>query len=99
MYTRVYPGSFFLRDAEEQKMQLPAGDYEIQLILQDRTLNDQGQLVYCPTYEDGQGLPQGEWGPGISPASGREWLYLSLYRRRTLPLSAARAQWGQFPLL
>ena len=56
-------GFFLLRDAEEHNMQLPSGDYEIPLILQDRTLNDQGQLVYCPTYEDGQSLPPGVWGP------------------------------------
>ena len=28
-------------------MNLPSGDYEIPLLLQDRTLDDQGQLVYC----------------------------------------------------
>jgi spore coat protein A len=56
-------GFFLLRDAKEHNMQLPSGDYEIPLILQDCTLNDRGQLVYCPTYEDGQGLSPGEWGP------------------------------------
>ena len=56
-------GLYLLRDAEESSIQLPAGDFEIPLILQDRTLNDQGQLVYSPTYEDGQNLPPGVWGP------------------------------------
>ena len=85
-------GFFLLRDAEEHNMQLPSGDYEIPLILQDRTLNDQGQLVYCPTYEDGQGLPPGEWGPeffGQLPAvNGCIYPYLEvepcLYRLRVL---------------
>ena len=85
-------GFFLLRDAEEQNMQLPSGDYEIPLILQDRTLNDQGQLVYCPTYEDGQGLPPGEWGPeffGQLPAvNGCIYPYLEVepcwYRLRVL---------------
>jgi spore coat protein A len=56
-------GFFLLRDEQERSMNLPAGDYEIPLILQDRTLDDQGQLVYAPTHDDGIKLPPGVWGP------------------------------------
>lgn len=56
-------GMYLLRDREEQAMNLPAGEYEIPMILQDRTLDDAGQLVYDPTHEDGIPLPPGVWGP------------------------------------
>ena len=56
-------GFYFLRDAGERNMELPSGDFEIPLMLQDRTLDDKGQLVYSPTMEDGIPLPPGVWGP------------------------------------
>jgi spore coat protein A len=56
-------GFYLLRDDEERAMGLPSGDCEIPLILQDRTLDDRGQLVYSPTMEDGVKLPPGVWGP------------------------------------
>lgn len=56
-------GLYLLRDQQELSMNLPAGDYEIPLVLQDRTLDDQGQLVYAPTKEDGTKAPPGVWAP------------------------------------
>ncbi len=56
-------GFYFLRDKDERAMDLPSGDYEIPLLLQDRTLDIAGQLVYAPTHEDGRELPPGVWGP------------------------------------
>ncbi len=56
-------GFYMLRDEEEEKMSLPAGDYEIPLMLQDKALDDQGQLVYAPSNDDGVKLPPGVWGP------------------------------------
>ncbi|HEY6847389.1 MAG TPA: multicopper oxidase domain-containing protein [Terracidiphilus sp.] len=56
-------GFYFLRDSEERDLGLPAGDYEIPLLLQDRTLDAMGQLVYAPTHENGVKLPPGVWGP------------------------------------
>jgi spore coat protein A len=56
-------GFFFLRDDEERAMELPSGDYEVPLLLQDRTLDEEGQLVYSPTHEDGVKLPPSVWGP------------------------------------
>ena len=56
-------GFFLLRDDEELSMDLPSGDYEIPLMLQDRTLDDHGQLVYSPTFDDGQKAPPRFWGP------------------------------------
>jgi spore coat protein A len=56
-------GFYLLRDDEERGLQLPSSDYEIPLLLQDRSLDDAGQLVYSPTHEDGVKLPPGVWGP------------------------------------
>jgi spore coat protein A, manganese oxidase len=56
-------GFYLLRDQQELGMNLPHGQYEIPLVLQDRTLDGHGQLVYAPTQDDGVKLPQGSWGP------------------------------------
>ncbi len=56
-------GFYFLRDQRQLSMNLPAGNYEIPLVLQDRTLDERGQLVYSPTLDDGSKLPPGVWGP------------------------------------
>jgi spore coat protein A len=56
-------GFFLLRDERERSLELPEGMYEIPLIIQDRTLDDQGQLVYSPSQEDGSQSPPGVWGP------------------------------------
>jgi len=56
-------GFYLLRDDDERAMGLPSGDYEIPLLLQDRSLDQNGQLVYAPTHEDGVKLPPGVWGP------------------------------------
>ena len=58
-------GFYLLRDDEERGMGLPSGDYEIPLLLQDRTLDDQGQLVYSPTFDDGQKPSPGLWAPEL----------------------------------
>ena len=55
-------GFYFIRDEQERALKLPAGEYEIPLVVQDRTVNKQGQLLYTPTFEDGLPLPPGVWG-------------------------------------
>ena len=56
-------GLYLLRDAEEKSFDLPSHDYEIPLIVQDRTLDEKGQLVYAPMHDDGVPLAPGIWGP------------------------------------
>lgn len=56
-------GFYLLRDQQERSMNLPSGDFEVPLILQDRTLDQQGQLVYSPENEDGTHPPAGVWAP------------------------------------
>ena len=56
-------GFYLLRDEEELALKLPSGEFEVPLLLQDRTLADDGRLMYVPTLEDGTKLPPGLWGP------------------------------------
>lgn len=56
-------GFYFLRDQEELRLDLPSGDYEIPLVLQDRSLDKHGQLEYSPTFDDGSPAAPGRWGP------------------------------------
>ncbi len=56
-------GFYLLRDEQELDMNLPSGPYEIPLLLQDRTLDSEGRLLYAPTNEDGTTAPQGVWAP------------------------------------
>jgi spore coat protein A len=91
-------GFFLLRDATELSMNLPSGDHEIPLVLQDRILDDQGQLVYAPTQDDAVRLPPGVWGPmffGELPVvNGAIYPYLNVeprpYRLRLLNGSNSR---------
>lgn len=91
-------GFYLLRDEEEQRQDLPSGEYEIPLMLQDRTLDDAGQLVYAPTHDDGLKLPDGVWGPeflGRLPViNGAVFPYLEVeprpYRLRILNGSNSR---------
>ena len=79
-------GFFLLRDEEERGMGLPSDEYEIPLMLQDRILDDLGQLVYSPTFDDGQKSPKGFWGPelfGELPVvNGAIYPYLGVEPRR-----------------
>jgi spore coat protein A len=91
-------GFYFLRDPDELRLNLPSGDYEIPLVLQDRTLDAQGQLLYAPTADDGSRLPQGVWGPqffGDLPlVNGAIWPFLRVeprpYRFRLLNAANTR---------
>jgi len=91
-------GFYLLRDDEERAMGLQSGDYEIPMVLQDRTLDDDGQLLYSPTHEDGVKLPPGVWGPelfGELPVvNGAIYPYLNVeprpYRFRLLNGSNSR---------
>ena len=91
-------GFYLLRDERERSMNLPSGEYEIPLLLQDRTLDQQGQLLYTPTLDDGQKLPPGVWGPmlfgDLPVVNGGIYPYLDVepcrYRLRVLNGSNSR---------
>ena len=86
-------GFFFLRDDQERSLNLPSGDYEIPLILQDRTLDDQGQLVYAPYAGRRRSASSRRLGADVLwRASGGEWRHLSVSQRRAASLSRAPAE-------
>ncbi|MDT8407928.1 MAG: multicopper oxidase domain-containing protein [Methylococcales bacterium] len=45
-------GAILIHDAEERRLALPDGDYEIPLVIQDRLFNDDNQLVYTQHMHD-----------------------------------------------
>ena len=53
--SQVYKGMagfFIVRDAEEAALNLPSGDYEVPLVIQDKRLDNSNQLIYSPTTND-----------------------------------------------
>lgn len=91
-------GFYLLRSPEEQAMGMPAGDYEVPLMLQDRLLDKHGQVVYQPSDPSGEKLPPGVWGPQIfgnlPVVNGAIYPYLEveprLYRFRLLNAANSR---------
>ena len=91
-------GFYLLRDEIERGMKLPTGDYEIPLAIHDRTVDENGQLVYAPTFDDGKPLAPGVWGSeffGEHPVvNGAIYPYLNVeprpYRFRILNGSNSR---------
>ena len=45
-------GALFVHDDEEAKLQLPSGDYEIPIVIQDRRFDEHNQLVYAHNMHD-----------------------------------------------
>jgi spore coat protein A len=86
-------GAFFIRDSVEEALNLPKGKYELPLILYDRLLTREGQLLY-PVSPD----PQSPWVPEIFGnailVNGKLFPYLEVeprkYRFRILNGSNAR---------
>lgn len=86
-------GTFFIRDSVEDALNLPKGKYELPLILYDRLLTHEGQLLY-PVSPD----PQSPWVPEIFGnailVNGKLFPYLDVeprkYRFRVLNGSNAR---------
>ena len=91
-------GFYLLRDDAERSMGLPAGACEVPLMLQDRTLDEAGQLVYDPTFDDGTPLAPGVWGSEffgqLPTVNGAIYPYLNVeprpYRLRVLNSSNSR---------
>jgi spore coat protein A, manganese oxidase len=79
-------GFYLLRDPQELGMNLPSGDYEIPLSIQDRMLDEAGQLKYAPTRDDGVAIPGGMWGPqffgNLPVVNGALYPYLNVEPRR-----------------
>ena len=86
-------GTFLIRDAAEDALNLPKGKYEVPLLLYDRLLTKDGQLLY-PVSPD----PKSPWIPELSGnailVNGKLFPYLEVeprkYRFRVLNASNAR---------
>jgi spore coat protein A len=90
-------GFYLLRNQHERDLDLPAGYYEIPLVLQDRSFDEDGSLFYPTTVQDNQGESERSRSePSIVPqfygdtsvVNGRAWPRLSVeprtYRFRLL---------------
>lgn len=94
-------GLYLLRNDREESLGLPSGEYEIPLVLQDRSFNDDGSLFY-PTVGDGTDTDSPKPSPSIVPqffgdtsvVNGKAWPRLSIdprkYRFRILNGSNCR---------
>lgn len=86
-------GAFFIRDSVEDALNLPKSKYELPLILYDRWLTKDGQLIY-PT----SGMPESPWVPEVFGnailVNGKLFPYVEVeprkYRLRVLNGSNAR---------
>ena len=86
-------GAFFIRDGVEEALKLPKGKYEVPLILYDRLLTRDGQLLYLVSQD-----PESPWVPEIFGnailVNGKLFPYLEVeprrYRLRVLNASNTR---------
>jgi spore coat protein A len=80
-------GLYFLRDDVESALTLPAGEFEIPLVIQDRTFNPDGSLKYPAAWDDHV------FGDKVM-VNGKVWPYLDVkkgkYRFRILNGSGSR---------
>lgn len=91
-------GFYLLRDTLEDRLNLPSGDYEVPLMIQDRSFNEDGSLFYPdspnPPVAVRPSITPGVLGNTIT-VNGKVWPYLSVeprkYRFRILNASNRRA--------
>jgi spore coat protein A len=50
-------GLYLIRDPADERLGLPRGEFEVPLILQDRTFNPDGSLAYTMTQREGEDTP------------------------------------------
>jgi spore coat protein A len=93
-------GFFIIRDKHEQSLNLPAGNYEIPLLVQDRSFNPDGSLYYPSTPDKNN--PRLPYPSIVTPfdadtilVNGKVWPYFEVeprkYRFRILNASNSRA--------
>ncbi len=81
-------GLYIIHDEYEQDLNLPKGDYEIPLLIQDRTFNEDGSLFYPsgPTVPPPPGFPDPSVIPGFLGdtilVNGKVWPYLEVEPRK-----------------
>lgn len=93
-------GMYIIRDEQEKALNLPKGEYEIPLVIQDRSFNEDGSLFYPPQPDN---PPPNIPNPSVRPfflgdtvvVNGKVWPYMEVeprkYRFRVLNASNTRA--------
>jgi len=99
-------GLYFIRDDAEDRLDLPRGDFEIPLMIQDRLINEDGSLFY-PVIDTG-GDPDARVPPVWIPeffgdtvlVNGKVWPFLEVEPRkyRFRMLNASNARWYHLTL-
>lgn len=92
-------GAYIIHDPKEKRLKLPSGEYDVPLLITDRTINEDGSLFYPSGPENpSPSLPK----PSIVPAfcgdtilvNGKVWPYLEVeprkYRFRVINASNTR---------
>lgn len=60
-------GMYIIRDDEERSLNLPSGRYEIPLVIQDRSFNEDGSLFYPRNVDNpGPDFPDPSVTPGVA---------------------------------
>ncbi|WP_148218471.1 multicopper oxidase [Thermosediminibacter oceani] len=89
-------GLYLIRDEREERLNLPSGEYEIPLIIQDKDFNDDGSLSYPAPNNNGvePSIVPGFFG-NYALVNGKVWPYLVVkprkYRFRILNGSNSRS--------
>ncbi len=91
MYAGLF-GAFIVRDAEEQALGLPSGDFDLPLILCDRLIAKDGQLYY-PVSDDPSAPWVSECHGNVTLCNGKLFPYMEveprLYRLRLINVANA----------
>lgn len=82
-------GLYIIRNEQERALNLPSGIYEIPLVIQDKTFNDDGSLFY-PSTVNVPNPPPNFPNPSITPGfagdtilvNGKAWPYLEVEQRK-----------------
>jgi spore coat protein A len=81
-------GLYMLRDSNELSLNLPSGEFEVPLVIQDKSFNADGTMIYPEHFED-------HFFGNVLLVNGKVWPYLNVkkgkYRFRVLNGSNSRA--------
>ncbi|MBZ2174317.1 multicopper oxidase domain-containing protein [Schnuerera sp. xch1] len=82
-------GMYIIRNEQERALNLPSGIYEIPLVIQDKTFNDDGSLFYPSTVDVPDrppDFPDVSITPGVDGdtiiVNGKAWPYLEVEQRK-----------------
>ncbi len=68
-------GFYFIESQKEEQLNLPSGEYDVPLLLQDRTFNEDGSLYYPESFVS-------EFAGDTAVVNGAVWPYLEVEPRR-----------------